>query len=229
MLIDSLVIGRGSGSAGGITVSHNRAGQYMKARSLPTNPNTSFQQAVRDFVSQLSALWVSTLTQAERDKWTTYAENVAVINRLGDTMFLTGLNMYVRSNVPILQAGFARQDDAPVIFSLGDFTAPVIVGSEGVQQVAVTFTTTDDWVGEDDAAMMVYVSRPVNASINYFKGPYRLAGTVDGDAITPPTSPALIDVPFAITEGQKLFTRAQVFRADGRLSADTRDGRLVIA
>lgn len=229
MLIDSLVIGRGSGSAGGITVSHNRAGQYMKARSLPTNPNTTEQQAVRGFVAALSALWVSTLTEAQRNKWTVYADNVAVTNRLGDTMFLTGMNMYVRTNVPAQQAGFARQDDAPDIFSLGDYTVPVIAGTEALQQVGVVFTDTDDWVGEDDAGMLVYVSRPQNPSINYFKGPYQFAGSVDGDATTPPTSPTLIDAPFAFVQGQKLFWRVRVLRADGRLSAEALGGELAIA
>jgi len=213
----------------GITFSHNRGGNYVRARTTPTNPNSPQQATVRGLVAQLSALWGTTLTQDQRDKWTIYADNVPLTNPLGAQINVTGLNMYVRSNVPIIQAGFARQDDGPTIFDLGDYTTPTIVAGEGTQQLACVFTDTDDWVGEDDAGMLIYASRPQNPTINYFKGPYRFAGSIDGDSVTPPTSPTLISVPFAVVEGQKVFTRAQVIRADGRLSADTRSGQLVVA
>lgn len=222
MLIDSLLVSRGSGSAGAITFSHNRGGNYLKVRSNPTNPNTVFQQAVRSFVAQLSSLWASTLTLADRNKWTAYAENVPVTNRLGASIFLTGLNMYVRSNVPILQAGFARQDIAPSIFDLGDFTPVGATALAATDAVFIAFADTDDWVGEDDAALLIYTSRPQNQSINFFKGPYRFAGSVDGDSLLPPTSPAEITGAFVFETDQKVFVRAQVIRADGRLSADQR-------
>lgn len=228
MLVKSALVTDASGSVGGLTWSRNRGGQYVRARVVPTNPNTSFQAAVRGFVSQLASLWVNTLTVAQRAAWDAYAINVSTQNRLGDDITVTGLNMYVRTNVPALQALFARQDDAPTIFDLGDYTIPAIVASETLQQVAVVFTDTDDWVDEDDAGMLVYVSRPKNPSVNFFKGPYRFAGSIDGDSVTPPTSPANIAVPFPVVAGQKLFTRAQVLRADGRLSSDVMEGRLVV-
>ena len=222
MLIDSPLVSRGSGSLAGLTMSHNRGGLYLRARTIPTNPNTVQQQAVRSFVSQLSSLWASSLTQLERDKWTIYADNVPLTNALGDPIFVTGLNMYVRSNVPILQAGFARQDDAPGIFDLGDYTPVVVTAVAVSDSFFVTFTDTDDWVGEDDAAMLIYTSRPNNPSINFFKGPYRFAGSIDGDSLLPPTTPAEITGAFVFETGQKMFGRVQVIRADGRLSADQR-------
>lgn len=228
MLIDSPIISRGSGSLAGLTLSHNASGLYLRARTVPTNPNTAQQQAVRGFVSQLSSLWVSTLTQAERDKWKVYAANVTLTNPLGAAINVSGLNMYIRSNVPILQAGFARLDDAPVIFNLGDFGTVSMIATAATQDVFLAFTDTDEWVDEDDAAMMLYLSRPQNQSINFFKGPYRLAGTVDGDLALPPTTPATIAAPFAIAVDQKLFGRVQVFRADGRLSADVRIETVVL-
>lgn len=219
-IFTSPVLAEVSGSLGGIVFSHNAGGPYMRARATVTNPNTPEQQAVRGFLAQLTSLWVDTLTDVQRDAWTLYADNVPVPNRLGKLITLQGLNMYVRSNVPLLQSGFARQDDAPTIFSLGDFTAPGGQAMESTQQLSVIFAETDDWVGEDDAGMLIYMSRQQNVSINFFKGPYRFAGSIDGDGITPPTSPAFIAVPFTVTNGNRVFFRAQVVRADGRLSAD---------
>lgn len=220
-LIDPGLLAGVSGKIGSTVFSHNSGGPYIRLKGLTTNPNTLQQQQVRSILSQLTSLWVGTLTEAQRQGWADYAENVPLLNRIGMPRTVSALNMYIRTNVPLLQAIFARQDVAPTIFSLGDFSAPVGVPLAATQVMAVAFTDTDDWVSEDDAAMLVYISRQQNTSINFFKGPYRFAGSIDGDSTTPPTSPQNVNVPFPITEDNKLFFRFQVVRADGRLSADT--------
>jgi hypothetical protein len=74
--------------------------------------------------------------------------------------------------------------------------------------------------------MVIFTSRPMSPAINYFKGPYRFAGLIEGDSITPPTSPANVTSPWALEVDQKVFVRAAVLRADGRYSADFRSGGL---
>lgn len=218
MLFKSAIITQGSGSVGGLTVSHNRGGLYFRARTIPTNPGTSFQTAVRNAVASLVNLWHDALDAAQRETWDTYAANVAFVNRLGDPTFLSGLNQYVRSNVPRLQTGLVRVDDAPATFNTGEFTAMTFSTSATVQLTAVTFTEADDWVNEDDAAAILYLSRPQNDTINFFKGPYRFAGSVLGNLALPETSPQTITTPFVVVEDQRLFGYIRVSRADGRLS-----------
>lgn len=221
-IFSSPVLAEVSGSLGGIVFSHNAGGPYMRARATVTNPNTPQQQVVRSLLSQLTSTWVTTLTDIQRQGWTDYAANVPLPNALGAPRHVTALNMYVRSNVPLIQAGFARQDDAPTSFTLGDFTAAAGAASAGPQTISISFTVTDAWVDESDAGMLIYVSRQQNTTINFFKGPYQFAGSIDGDDTTPPTSPATIPVPFPLTAGNRIFFRQQVVRADGRLSADTK-------
>lgn len=222
MIFKSALVTQASGSVGGVTLSHNAGGMYMRARTIPTNPNTVNQQTIRGLVSQLSNLWGTTLTPAQRDLWDVYAANVPLTNALGDPITVSGLNMYVRSNVPILQAGLPRVDAGPTTFDLGDYTNPSFALDEPADEVDVTFTEADDWVGEDDAAMNVYCSRPQALTINFFKGPYQLAGSILGDGTTPPTTPAAIGLPFPVSTGQRVFCRASVVRADGRLSSPFR-------
>ena len=228
MLVEMEFLGRASGSVGSLVFSHNAGGPYIRSKGMTTNPNTPQQQTVRALLAQLTSLWVSTLSAAERGKWTDYAANVQLPNRLGAMRNVSGLNMYVRSNIPLIQAGFARQDVAPSIFDLGDFTAPVGVGIDATQVLTITFTDTDAWVGENDAGMLIYISRQQNESVNFFKGPYQFAGSIDGDATTPPTTPASIPVPFAINADNRLFFRAQVVRADGRLSSDVKLPAIIV-
>ena len=207
-----------SGSLGGITGSHNRGGQYIRARTIPTDPGTAFQQAMRNHMANLSNQWLNTLAQAERDGWDLYADNVEVLNPLGDAIKLSGMNHFIRSNAPLLQAGESVIDTAPTTFNLGEFTAVSMTASDSTQQISLTFDDDDAWAKVAGGFMFVWISRPQNATINFFKGPYRYAGKVVGDT-TPPTSPAAIAVPFTIAEDQKLFARVAVQQGDGRYSA----------
>lgn len=223
MLIKSGLMTQASGSLGGLTASHNKGGLYLRARTVPTNPNTTFQQEIRGFMSTLTSLWGNTLTALQREAWATYAAAMEIVNPLGDDRTLTGLNHYVRSNVPRLQAGLPRVDDGPTTFNLGDFTQPTaIAGDATLNNIDFAFTTTDDWAGEDDAAMLVRGSREQPPTINFFKGPYRYADKVDGDGVTPPTSPAALGSAFNLTAGNLVFVTFAVTRADGRLSAPFR-------
>lgn len=223
MIFKSAILTSGSGSLGGITASRNKGGLYLRARAIPTNPNSPQQALVRSILNFLSNRWGDVLAPSQRDAWETYAENVPVLNALGDPIQITGLNHYVRSWVPGLQAGVVLVDDAPTIFDLGLFTAPTFSFDSPAQEMDVSFAITDDWVNEDLAVMIISLARQQNTSINFFKGPYRFANTIDGDATTPPTSPVAIAAPFPCAVGNRCFAFARVLRADGRLSMPFRD------
>lgn len=219
MKFKSQVYTEASGSVGGLTYSHNRGGMYTRGRTIPTNPNSPQQQAVRGFVATLTSTWLNVLTAAERTQWDAYAAQVPLLDRLGEPRNVGGLAMYVRSNVPRLQAGLARVDPGAFPFNLGEFTNPSFGNCLAATDVFdVTFDNSDDWANENGAAMTVLASRPQNPSINYFKGPYRYAGLIAGDAITPPTSPATITLPFGVEIGQRIFVMIRVTRVDGRLA-----------
>ena len=226
MIFKSSIIESGSGSVGGLTLSRNRGGMYLRGRAVPTNPNTPFQQAVRSAAAQLASLWRNVLTADQRAAWDLYAENVELPNSLGDPRNVGGLGMYIRSNVPRIASGEAdlvRVDDGPIIFNLGDVGAlEVISATAATDVVSFGFTDTDEWVDEDAAGLLIYTARAANPSINYFKGPYRFAGAVLGDSTTPPTTPAAIDAAFNIDVANKTFVFARVSRADGRLSTPFR-------
>ena len=220
------IVAAASGSLGGTTFSRNRGGPYARTRAIPVNPNTEWQQEVRSLMAVLTSRWLDTLTDDQRMAWDTYADAVHLPNSLGSDRNVGGLGMYVRSNLPRLQADpvlLTRVDDAPVIFNLGPYTLPVLSGAiESAQTASLAFTNTDDWAGETGSGMIVYGSRAKNPTINYFKGPYRFMDTVEGDDVTPPTSPQTVTWPFVFVETQKLFLFGRVTRLDGRLSSPFR-------
>lgn len=197
---------------------------YIRNRSIPTDPGSAFQQIVRNAMGSLAASWAEVLTDVQREGWETYSQNVHLQNPLGDSRAVTGLNMYIRSNSVRLARGYSAVPNAPVIFDLGAATPPAIASIPTALSCTVSFNESDDWVGEDDSYMTVYISRPKSPTINYFKNPYRYAGHVEGDSVTPPTTPATIVLPFTydIDTAQRMFAQFRVTRADGRLSTPFR-------
>lgn len=222
----SPVYSQGSGSIAGITYSHNRFGNYTRMRVTPVNPSSTQQQFVRNAFGALAVIWATTLTTAQRDAWDLYADNVPVLDKLGQSINLTGMNMFIRSNTPRQQLNNIAGSvvlpivlTGPTTFSLAETDPSASATVTTPSAVSTTFDDQLDWVTEDEAALFVYSGRPANASINFFGGPNRFAGITLGDLAIPPTSPAATTSLYTYAAGQKAFLQARISRADGRLSA----------
>jgi hypothetical protein len=172
-------------------------------------------------MSALTNYWFNGLTGDERTGWETYAANVPVTNRVGAQIFLTGLNWYFAMNSLRDQAGgdITWLAEAPTIFNLASFDIGTVTASEATQGISAQYTAGSDWE-DDDGALMGYLTRPQNGTINYNNLPYRYAGCVYGITATPPPSPALFPAPFPFVEGQKLFLRVNCINPDGRKGAE---------
>jgi hypothetical protein len=207
-----------SGSIGGLTGSHNRGGLYLRARRVPTNPNTNYQITARSNLASISSAWGS-LTDAQRTAWNLYASNVPVINALGDSIFLSGQQWYVKCNTVRMLAGQAIEDDGPTTFALADLTQPTFTdAATGPELLTIGFNAGDQWAQESGGGLNVQVSRPQGPGITFFRGPWRYVDTIDGNP-SAPTSPETMTPSYTITAGQKLWIRCVAFRADGRISA----------
>jgi len=222
MLFRGTHITQASGSLAGATYSHNRGGSYIRARATPVNSNTVQQQIIRTFFSGAQAAWLTDLTVAQRAAWDVYALGTPLTNAIGAAVNVGGKGMYTRGYVPRRQAGFAQVNPGTATTGLPELTMPGVTSLTAATGVAiVTFDPADAWAIAVGGALLMYSSRPVAASINYFKGPYRFAGKVSG-AVSPPASPQNITTPFPLIAGQKVFVRFVAITPDGRLSADAR-------
>lgn len=217
-----------SGSIGATVYSHNRFGQYIRARSIPVNPNTDRQVAVRNAIQSITIAWETVLTELQRVAWQTYAAGVAWTNKFGDSVHLTGLNHFVRSNSVRVQSTIARVDDAPVILNLAAAELQLsATASEATQQLTIQGDGAAAWVGEADAWQFFYMGQPKSAGIKFFGGPYRLATATPGAG--PPPFPVIIAAPFTIVEGQRIWIRSRIARGDGRLSEFAQTNFLAVA
>lgn len=212
--------GAASGKMGALVASHNKGGQYLRARTTPTNPATPQQQEVRNGVRTLSPGYSTSLTDAQRLSWQTYGENVTKKNRLGDAIKLSGIAHYARSNVPRIQAGLPIVSDAPSVFDLGDTGSPgtLTIGANA-STGTFTYNQSDNWsAGGSTNNLLLYVSRPQNIGRRFFKGPFQLAATIPGGSTT---GSATFTLPFPSgpTGTQRIFAQYRITRDDGRLSS----------
>ncbi len=208
-----------SGSIAGDTFARNRYGNYVRARTKPINPNTALQQTVRGAMASLTTRWGQTLSAAQRTAWNLYASNVAMKNRLGEVINLTGFNHYIRSNMPLLQNAKTPIDDGPTLFELPSKDPTLSIAlSEATQAFTVTFDDTLAWGGEDNAYLFMLGGQPQNAQRNFFAGPYQNLEPFPGDTAIPLTSPMVVASSYAVAELQHVWLQARIARADGRLS-----------
>ena len=227
MLFKSQLLGVASGSLGAMTAARNKGGQYMRNRSLVTNPNTARQQIIRTALGTLSQLW-NTLTQVERDAWAVYASNVPRTNPLGDSTFISGQNWFLGNNTARIQLGLTPVTAAPTIFNQGE---PVTEIASAVTVLGATNTVTVNWAAPLSAAAVVavYVGLPQNEGKKYYKGPYQYAAkaTVLAAATTaaptadinpPPYAPGDWQSDYAAAVGQRTPFRIVTLFNDGRIS-----------
>jgi len=185
---------------------------------MPVNPGSLFAQEITASLALLVARWRTVLTPTQRDAWDALAFGTAP----------TGMNLYVQANTIRLAAGATVVDDAPATSGQGVCSLCTAFDADvSAQNFKVSFVNTDPWAVAVGGHLLIYASRPQALSINFFKGPYRLAGAVNG-AVVPPTSPATITVPFPIALDQKLFVQLRSTDPDGRLSAIQRFGMVTI-
>lgn len=208
-----------SGSIAGTTHARNASGNYVRARTKPVNPNTARQQRARAAMAMLTVRWAETLTVAQRASWNLYGANVAMKNKLGEAIHLSGFNHYMRSNSFLAQMAITLIDDGPVNFTLPDKDPTfAIVGSEATQQFDVTFDDTLAWASEDNAYMTFLTGQPQNAQRNFFAGPWRGIRFLSGAAGVPLVSPQNVGAQYVISDGQHCWGQARIYRADGRVS-----------
>lgn len=225
----SALVTAASGSIRGCTFSRNRTGAYIRGRVVPVNPGSIYQQTVRGYLATLVARWTSVLTPAERSGWDTWALNTPQPDSINGTHVITGQNAYIKANALRMQAGQAILDDAPTLYASAVLTPPVLtIADTSDQELTVTFNIADEWAVDVDGSLLVYMGRPQNPSVNFYKGPYRFLANLDGSA-SPLTSPHVFPANLTFALGQRVPVAFRAIAPDGRISSLMRSSIIAVA
>lgn len=130
------------GSINGTVFSRNANGAYARNRTTPINPQTAAQVTQRGRLTSLSSAWRE-LTDAQRDTWTKATRAYPYTNRLGQTSYYTGPQLFNKLNLALLSAGQSTLDTpaVPVAFpGLGTFSATMELTAGVLSTAKVDFT-----------------------------------------------------------------------------------------
>lgn len=128
-----------SGSEAGRTYARNKGGAYIRNRTTPLNPSTTYQQAVRQRLSNLSKYWSDTLTETQQNGWNTWAENNPVTDVFGESINLTGSQAFVKLNQRITNAGGSIIAAAPSDQTVTALTSATLTFDIGTGNVELAY------------------------------------------------------------------------------------------
>ena len=118
----------------------NRYGQISYPASVPDNPRTPAQQAIRGIFGAVSKRW-RTLTEAQRLAWIAVANTILSKPRLGQCGPLTGCQLFVKVNVYLAYRGQPQMDLPPLVFRCANPPVPSPYDPSLSPQVPVAYTT----------------------------------------------------------------------------------------
>lgn len=208
-----------SGAIAGVVHARNRFGNYIRPRTKPVNPHSQRQEQVRADLSHLAEVWHGEMSAAQRAAWEVYAAAVAMKNRLGETIHLTGYNHFMRVAMAFRNYSESVPSTAPAILSLPEKDPMLTCSAEDIAAQTFTFTCNpEDWPadGETKLAMFIYQGLPQLASRNSFAGPWRYMDMFD--ATEGAAGTGTYDAAFPFGLGQKVWFKARLLTVSSRLS-----------
>jgi hypothetical protein len=195
-----------SGSYAGVTSSRNRYGQYLRNRSTPVQPNTTFQLNQRARFTTNAAGWRG-ITDAQKAGWLSLGLMISRTDSLGSSYTLNGFGAYCSVNNNKLDAGDAVVSDAPAIVTPPDLVTVTLTATSVALSVAYTATPLGAGV-----RLFIFVS-PQQSAGRKFNGDYRLLTVTAAAAASPANILAAYTARFGVpVTGNRLFLSLQTYQ-----------------
>jgi hypothetical protein len=157
-----------------------------------------------------SAYWTETLTPAQRQGWSDYATGTPLPDRFGELRNVGGRQMFLRTNVALLNIGGNIIPTAPGTPGVATPISPTLTGntSDGLEISGVDIPVP---VG---AFVMGRIGIPVTQARNFYKAPFQqIVATLPATAF-----PQLVLPDTSVQVGQRYFMAFRTFTVDGRVS-----------
>lgn len=162
------------GSIAGITYTKNRYGNVGRARTVPVDPASMFQELTRSLFNQ-SVFGFQQLTEGEQIAWNVFAAGTPWTNKLGEDVRLTGQAMYIAQRCAAIYANPANSPDnfdaAPC--TPGLMPLPAVTYGCCVNPVVGAIVSVQNLDSTLNMDFIVRISPAQNQSKVYYNGPYR--------------------------------------------------------
>ena len=168
----------GRGKINGTVGSKNRSGAYLRVKVSGVNPQSTYQMAARNQLTQFSQMW-RLLTQSARNAWNAAVADYARTDVFGDLRNPTGKNLFTRLNVNLANISVSHIEDPPAPAGGGQvLIGAIVITNGGAKTVAHTLDSAD-------YKIQVWATPGVSPGKSFLKGDYRLIKVFTGGAASP--------------------------------------------
>lgn len=220
-------LGDARGSVGGVTYTKGRFGAVLRQKVSPVQPRGAVVLTNRGLFAGLAKRWFGTLTDAQRLGWIALAAANPRTNVFGNSIILTGLQMYIGLNRNIQQVGAAVIDAPPPNLDVDGLTTLTATPNGTLSTFSIAFTPTPT---PGSHHLIIEASMQVNAGRSFVSSFYRFIQFFPD----PQTSPVTIFTNYtgiwgALRIGQRITVRASLKRSDtGASSVPIVDTAIVV-
>ena len=201
------------GSIAGQVHSRNTYGNYVRQKVSPVQPRTDRQLEVRKLFSFLSRRFSYLLTDEQQEAWRQAAASTPVRDVFGDSITLTGINLYTRLNSLRVLAGLDALDEPPPleeVQALESFTGTW----DGVAgQLSVEFEPDPVPTGR---YLAIWATEPLNPGIAFVTHKLRLLVVVPPGTASPVNITSDYTARYGrIIRGKAIFVAGELFSEAG--------------
>lgn len=168
----------GSGKVGGHVAARNRGGAYLRTKTTPLNPQSTYQIGVRNDFTANAQAWRG-LTAAQREAWNQSNEDFKRTDQFGDLRTPSGFNLFMRLNNNLKAIGQSTISSPPSPAAVPAFTTFSLVADTTGGGLDLTFTPAIP----ASHSVIVYGTAGVSAGKKFVKNLYRQFDIlINGDA-----------------------------------------------
>jgi hypothetical protein len=216
-----------SGKVGGLVYASNRGGAYIRNWVKPINPNTPAQSAARQQFSNASSSWKG-LTKAERTSFNTGQANFPKQDRLGDTIYLSGQQLYMSLNRNLQAIGGNPVTVAPTPIVI---TAPTFVNVQ-VDPGQFLIEYTPATLGALDA-LLIEASVTMSAGVSFLgRSAFKQVFVNAPGSVSPVDILSDYNSIFgtgSLQTGSKVFVRMSIVNTKNGIKSDTIQDEFIVA
>lgn len=161
------IVTDGRGKIGGHVASKNRSGAYLRTKTTPVNPQTTFQAAVRASFATFSQAW-SALSATLILAWNNAVADWATTDIFGDLRNPTGKNLFLRLNQQAVQAGYSSFTAVPAKQEMVEG----IITSSAINLTSGELTPVGFYEGSD-ARVVLFATPVLSAGTSFVKNKLR--------------------------------------------------------
>lgn len=214
------------GKSNGHVFTKNRAGNVLRTKVTPVNPQTVSQTNVRSRFTTQSQGWRG-LSEAQRTAWNAAVQFYKKTDVFGDMKTPSGFNLYCALNNNLALAGVSAISTPPVPAAVGAMSSMSVVMDNSSQSATLTFAPAIP----AGSVVKLEATAAISPGVNYVKSQFRVIDVLTNSDTSPHVATTEYIAKFGSVGavGQKVFFKATyIDTTTGQQGASTVISSLIV-